>query len=178
MIRWPEKLTEGAETDRAKFERITMGAGALRSYMVPELKNYMDLFKPASRPDFEALAEQWVKSQTYKHSMFKQSGNNYKQYNQASEASRGTYNNGSAQWGGYRKPMSCFNCGKVGHMARDCRSGSVETTKQSSTPAMTGEGKLIVCFLCKEVGHRSPQYPKKEDKIKRVMIKGMMSWQW
>ena len=108
MIRWLEKMTEGAETDRVKFERITMRA--LRSYMVPELKNYMDLSKPASRPEFEALAEQWVKSQTYKRSMFKQSGNNYKQYNQASEGSRGTYNSGSAQGVGYRKPISCFNC--------------------------------------------------------------------
>ena len=56
-------------------------------------------------------------------------------------------------------------------MARDCRSGSVETTKQSSTPARPMEGKPIVCFLCKEVGHKSPQCPKKKEKIKRVLIK-------
>ena len=43
-------MIEGAETDRQKCDRIAMGG--MRSYMVPELKNYVDLAKLNSKTEF------------------------------------------------------------------------------------------------------------------------------
>ena len=59
----------------------------------------------------------------------------------------------------------------MGHMARDCRSRSPETQKKNCAAANPVDMKPIVCFTCRELGHKSPQCPKMKDKIKRILIK-------
>ena len=59
----------------------------------------------------------------------------------------------------------------MGHVSRECRSKQLETHKQASTSVNPTEMKPIVCFTCREVGHKSPQCPKRpRDKGKRVLI--------
>ena len=54
-------------------------------------------------------------------------------------------------------------------MAKECRSRPREVTKESTTSPR--DVKPIVCFLCNEVGHTSPECPKKKkEKVKRVTI--------
>ena len=167
LIRWIDKMMEGAETDRNKKERIAMGA--LRSYMVPELKSYMDLSKPTNKPEFDALTEQWVRSQPFRRSMYKTTGS-YRYSSQARD-SFGHSSTSSFASGSTKKPVTCYACGKVGHMSRDCRSKPLESHKQTSTSISPAEVKPLVCFSCHEVGHKSPQCPKRnKDRVKKVLI--------
>ena len=46
-------MAEGAETNRQIFDRVTVGV--LRSLMVPDLKNYMDLTKTTERQEYQML---------------------------------------------------------------------------------------------------------------------------
>ena len=59
MKRWLNKMQEGAETEDLKNKRVVMGS--LRANMVPELKTYLDVSKPANCPEFIARVEQWVR---------------------------------------------------------------------------------------------------------------------
>ena len=68
------------------------------------------------------------------------------------------------------KPVTCYTCGKVGHMSKDCRSNSLDIDKQVSTITNPTDFKPIVCFSCRDVCHKSPQCPKrKKDRVKRVL---------
>ena len=149
-------MMKGAETDRNKKERIAMGA--LRSYMVPELKSYMDLSKPTNKPEFDALTEQWVRSQPFRRSMYKTTGS-YRYSSQARD-SFGHSSTSSFASSSTKKPVTCYACDKVGHMSRDCMSKPLESHKQTSTSISPAEVKPLVCFSCREVGHKSPQCPK------------------
>ena len=72
IARWADIMIKGVETRHDICERMAMGA--LRSNIVLELKTYLDFSKPTTKPEFDALAEQWVKSQPFKRSMYKESG--------------------------------------------------------------------------------------------------------
>ena len=165
MARWVTKMMEGAETTQDKAERIAMGA--LRANMVPELKMYLDLAKPTTKPEFDAVIDQWVKAQPYKRSVYKQqsgyrSGDSYK-FRQ--ENNNNPYNSAN------RRPVTCYSCGKVGHMSKEYRSKPLQVQKQTSTNTAPVDTKPIVCFTCSELGHKSPQCPKRrKDKVKRVSI--------
>ena len=39
--------------------------------MVPELRTYLCLSKPTTKPEFDALTEQWLNSQPYKRPIYK-----------------------------------------------------------------------------------------------------------
>ena len=59
---------------------------------------------------------------------------------------------------------NCFNCGKPGHRAINCRQekGSVSTPKPWNRESK--EQVKIVCFYCQEEGHKAPQCPKRQVK--------------
>ena len=162
LVRWLEKIAEGADADREKYDKIAMGA--IRSFIVPELKNYNDLAKPTNRAEFDALTEQWVRSKPFRKSMYRMMGG-YKYSNQASDTQK--YNHSSTTSFGssssYKKPLTCYACGKVGHMSRECRSKPLETHKQTSTSISPTDVKPIICFTCSKTDDLSAQ---KETRIR------------
>ena len=143
-------------------DRIVMGA--MRSHMVPDLKMYIDLAKLTNRTELEGLMTQWVQSQPYKRNMFRSTGGS-RYTNQMGDSPSTT--SGSS----FKKPITCFSCGKLGHMSRECRFKPQENQTQNSSSSPKVETKPIVCFICKEVGHKYPQCPKKiKDKVKKISI--------
>ena len=51
-----------------------------------------------------------------------------------------------------RKPLTCFKCGKVGHIAPNCRSTGGNTRPKKDLSEIT-------CFLCKKKGHYANKCP-------------------
>ena len=63
--------------------------------------------------------------------------------------------------------FKCFTCGKPGHTSKYCRTNR-PTTPQPELP----DRKPIVCYNCREVGHKAPACPKpKSDKPRKKEVK-------
>ena len=126
--------------------------------MVPELKTYVDLMRSTDLQHFLMVTEEWERSQPEKRHIFKQSSRfgNTSSFRQGQNSS---YQSGS------KKPLTCYFCGKIGHISKECRS-QLGGDSQKQTPAVTTpvttpqvDRKPIVCFSCYHVEHKSPPIP-------------------
>ena len=160
LDRWLIKIGEGAETEVLRRGRYAMGL--MRSQLVPELKLFFNMSKPQISIDFEALVRQWPLSQHGKRPIL-----TAKQVYGPKLSIYGMNVNNPA-----KKPVTCYHCGKINHMAKECWNRLAEMTKTTNPVSKEGkEVKPLVCFSCREVGHKSPQCPnKRKEKVKRIKI--------
>ena len=87
-----------------------------------------------------------------------------------------------ARGSGFKKNVTCFHCGKIGHTSRKCMS-RIASESQVDTPVQTKEvlpmpnlatsaksdRKTVVCFTNHQKGH-TPQCPQKVIRVKRIQI--------
>ena len=75
----------------------------LRSKLSQELKNYLDLTEMSTMPRYLIKIVEWERCSTGNNIIFKQKGRP-NQYRQAPQNS-------------FKKSVTCFHCGKVGHIS-------------------------------------------------------------
>ena len=167
--RWTKKLLQEAETEEEMIEKFSVAT--LRSKLNQDLKNYLDLTETTTMTRYIMKIDEWSKYRVVGKSIFKESSfrTGYKTVQTST---------------GPRKQVTCFYCGKNCHISRECRARIMGETQQvpatpetvtTSTPQVTGktsgERKPIVCFTCLQVGHKSPNCPKKQQvMVKRIRI--------
>lgn len=52
-----------------------------------------------------------------------------------------------------KKTMRCFNCGKLGHLTRDCRLQKKGGNDRTSSTSGQGGRRTVICFKCGQEGH-------------------------
>ena len=160
MRRWIGKVTQETDENEEALDYVTVAA--LRAWMVPDLKKYVDTSKINEMQSFLRIIEEWERSQTEGTPPFKKA---------TLTSPNMTTRPGQSSQTGYKKNISCFFCGKLGHVSCDCRSrlaSDKQATPAPSHGATLGvppatprtERKPIVCFNCHQAGHKSPQCPK------------------
>jgi len=98
--------------------------------------------------------EEWEKGQPTQTCWFRK--------NRTNVGNTGRSVNGSA-FQQNRKPITCYACGKGGHVSRECRS-------RPPGEAVTGAKTDITCFRCKAKGHKSPDCPTRPKGNRRVQL--------
>ena len=170
MSRLSYKITQEAEDARQAADNMTVAM--MRSWMVPELKTYVDMKQQFELQAFIRTAEEWEISQPEGTSWFKKTGlQGTPPYRQSQTGSQTL-----------KKNVTCYHCGKVGHVSRECRTRiasdklathnpSQDATQTQATTSTRLERKPITCFNCHMLGHKSPQCPKKATTtVKQIQI--------
>ena len=128
--RWLDKLSQETETVNEAMEKVAVAY--LRSKLIPELKNYLDLTEANTMLRYLMINEEWERSNTHKNNLYRHKGiqGNNSQDRQGKQ--------GSVQ-SGLKRNVTCFHCGKQGHISRDCRSriASDSNTKQATDATTT-----------------------------------------
>ena len=149
-IKWLNKIIEGVE-DRQEIVKI-LGRASVRTWFTAQLKDYIDQRDVNSNGDLVARVSQWQALKGDERPIFAKK----------EARKQHTYSAGGLP----KKGVVCFECGKTGHVARDCKKGGATgAVNKGDKPDLKG----VKCFECGELGHKSPSCPKRKGKAtKRV----------
>jgi len=160
------QITRDADDRTAMIECISVALW--RDKLVLSLKSYVDSSRRFEYDEFMNTCEEWEKGQPTQTCWFKKNRTNM------SNTSRSMSGNAFQQ---SRKPITCYSCGKSGHVSRECRSrppGEAATapvaTAAPAAPTGTRAKPEVVCFRCKGKGHKSPDCPTRPKGNRRVQI--------
>jgi len=141
-----------------------MAVAAARDHLNPSLRTIIDTGMHFTHKAFVEACEQWAKAQPRGTACFRRPRSS----NPMGGKPGSTFPQG-------RKPVNCFNCGKSGHISRECRSrpqgeaatAPVVTAAQAAPTAATIKSE-VVCFRCRAKGHKSPDCPSRPKGNRRV----------
>ena len=170
--RWARKLMQDAGTITEAADEVIVAY--IRSKLHPDLKMYMDLAETCDIHKYLMHIEEWERSHPEVKNILRSDR----------QTSLSHANNSNSQTGP-KRGVSCFYCGKQGHIARECKSKIADDRqgpggKQSDRTSMTApqaigkqpaDKKHVVCFTCHQVGHKSPSCPiRQQTAVKRLSI--------
>ena len=147
--RWARKLMHEAGTITEAADKVTIAY--IRYKLHPDLKTYMDMSETCDLPKYLMRVEEWERSHP-----------EVKNKLRADRQTPSNYFNSSHSQAGPKHSVSCFYCGKQGHISRECRSkiaderqgpGGKQSDRTSvTTPQTLGkhtvDKKPVVCFTC------------------------------
>ena len=111
VIRLVGKLTKDAETKPEILNCI--GVALTRNWLDPSLKSYVDRTRKFELNEYVKTIEEWEHTQPMGTSCFKKTLTGFQQ----PTLTRQSNNQYQA-----KNPVTCFYCGKQGHMLKECRS--------------------------------------------------------
>ena len=152
LTKMDEMLAIVAETATTVPEAISCVSRMLvRSQLNESLVYELDVQVPDNHCTFHKKCQEWKDRQPTGTSILK---------SQKKEADKTSP---------YKVPdkFKCFTCGKPGHTSKYCR-----MARPASTQLEIPDRKPIICYNCREVGHKAPACPKpKSDQTKKKEIK-------
>ena len=117
LRRWGRKIVDDATGPNQITDKYVMAI--LRSHFVHDLKQFLDIKEPKTVHKFEDLVKQWELTQSHKRSIYTRIGASQRYQSYTTSAQSPT-----------RKPLTCYHRGKVGYIAKECRSKGSETPRQ------------------------------------------------
>jgi len=105
---WSQKIAEGAKSVKEALGAVDRAR--MRSYLNPQLREFLDSKDVSSSAKFVARVEEWK-------------ANTFDRVNVFGNPGGRKVNSMDGLGKGVRKQGDCYLCGKPGHFAKECRSG-------------------------------------------------------